>query len=103
VQSSGRPISNHLPAAGRPRHRNRRGRSARADLRGNLAFAQTGSAEYRRHFLTLPFPPETQARYRRLAEESLAEQRRIESEDTLPFEAFRQKYLSQDLLSGIRL
>jgi glutamate--cysteine ligase len=71
--------------------------------RSYLAFAQTGSAEYRRHFLTLPFPPETQARYRRLAEESLAEQRRIESEDTLPFEAFRQKYLSQDLLSGIRL
>jgi glutamate--cysteine ligase len=71
--------------------------------RSYLAFAQTRSAEYRRRFLALPFSPDMEARYRRMAGESLAEQRRIEGEDTLPFEAFRQKYLSQDLLSGIRL
>ena len=71
--------------------------------RSYLAFALTRSAEYHRHFLALPFSPDAEARYRRTAEESLAEQRRIESEDTLPFEAFRQKYLSQDLLSGLRI
>jgi hypothetical protein len=38
-----------------------------------------------------------------MAEDSLADQGKIESEDTLAFETFRQKYLSQDLLSGIRI
>jgi glutamate--cysteine ligase len=71
--------------------------------RSYLAFAQARSTDYRRHVLALPFPPDLQARYRRMAEESLAEQRKIESEDTLPFETFRQKYLAQDLLSGMRI
>jgi glutamate--cysteine ligase len=71
--------------------------------RSYLAFVKARSAEYRRRFLALPFSPDTQARYRRMAEDSLADQGKIESEDTLAFETFRQKYLSQDLLSGIRI
>ena len=35
--------------------------------------------------------------------ERLAERRDIEAADTIDFETFRQQYLSQDLLSSIRL
>jgi len=38
-----------------------------------------------------------------MAEESLATQRRVEDADTLPLEAYRQKYLAQDLLGGSHL
>ena len=37
-------------------------------------------------------------RFAHLAEESLAEQRRIEAGDKVDFETFRQQYLSPDLL-----
>jgi glutamate--cysteine ligase len=42
----------------------------------------------------LPFDRETAARFARLAEGSLVKQRQIEAADTLPFEAYRQQYLS---------
>ena len=38
------------------------------------------------------------ARYREVAEASRAEQREIEAADTEPFELFRQRYVSEDLL-----
>ena len=41
-----------------------------------------------------PFPADVQARFERLARESVQEQQRIDSADTRPFEAFRQQYLS---------
>lgn len=68
-----------------------------------LAFAHARSVAYREHFLGLAFPPKTEARYRRMAEDSLTEQRDIEAGDHVPFETFRQEYLSQDLLSGLRI
>ena len=52
------------------------------------------------HFID---PSETDARFARMAAESLAKQRQIETADSMPFEAFRRQYLAQDLLSGIRL
>lgn len=71
--------------------------------RSYLAFAHARSVRYREHFLGLPFSPEMQARYRRMADDSLTEQWDIEAADTVPFETFRQQYLSQDLLSGLRI
>jgi len=71
--------------------------------RSYLAFAQARSVQYRGYFLELPFPPEIQTRYLRMAQDSLAEQRDIEAADRIPFETFREQYLSQDLLSGLRI
>jgi hypothetical protein len=38
-----------------------------------------------------------------MAGESLAAQRQIEAGNTVPFEVYRQQYLSQDLLAGVPL
>ena len=43
---------------------------------------------------TLPFSADVAARFANLAGASLAKQRDIEAADTLPFETFRQNYLS---------
>jgi glutamate--cysteine ligase len=43
-------------------------------------------------------PPDGAAHFARLADESLAEQRRIEAADTVAFETFRQRYLSAEQL-----
>ena len=68
-----------------------------------LRFALAQSTQHRDALLASPLPAEMAASYARMAAESLAEQRRIEAADTMPFEAFRQQYLSQNLLGGIRL
>jgi glutamate--cysteine ligase len=47
---------------------------------------------------SLPLAAEVRQRFAGLAEESLAEQRRIEAGDRMDFETFRRQYLSPDLL-----
>ncbi|MBI4191076.1 MAG: glutamate--cysteine ligase, partial [Betaproteobacteria bacterium] len=64
-----------------------------------LQFVQGQSVRHRRTLLALPMAAEVNARYTRMAEESFAAQRQIELQDTLPFEMFRQQYLSPDMLS----
>jgi glutamate--cysteine ligase len=54
------------------------------------------------HLRNLPLPPEAQQRFGRLAEESLAEQGRIEAGDRIDFETFRGRYLSPELLKTDR-
>ena len=51
----------------------------------------------REALLTLPFDAGSEKRFRRMAEESLAEQRRIEAADQMPFETYRQRYLAGEL------
>ena len=68
-----------------------------------LDFVQAFSARYWSEVLKSPLSAEVEARYERIAEDSLAEQRETEASDTVPFETFRTEYLSQDLLSGLRL
>jgi len=68
-----------------------------------LHFALAQSVRHRGHLLELPLSAEVAARHARMAEESLAAQRQIEAGDAVPFEIYRQQYLSQDLLSGVRL
>ena len=48
--------------------------------------------------LALPWSQEQQARFEREAAQSVAEQVAIEAADTMPFEAFRQDYVSADRL-----
>ncbi len=59
-----------------------------------VRFVLAQSRRHRDAILALPYSAETAASFARLAEESIAEQRRIEAADTLPFEAYRQLYLA---------
>jgi len=65
-----------------------------------VAFALAQSMRHRRVLRDQPLPPEVEARYAAMAEESLAARRRIEAADNIPFETYRRQYLSKDLLSG---
>jgi glutamate--cysteine ligase len=71
--------------------------------RSYVAFALAQSAQHRRTLMELPLSAEVQARYARMAEDSLAAQGKIEAADCVPFETYRQDYLSRDLLSGALL
>jgi len=62
-------------------------------------FVLAQSKAHRETILKLPFLSDAASRFARMAEESLDAQRRIEAADTLPFEAFRQNYLSPDSLN----
>lgn len=66
-------------------------------------FARARSLQARRDLLALPFSAAQESRFRRMADESVAAQREIEASDRLPFETYRQQYLAQDLLAGMRL
>ena len=56
-------------------------------------FVLAQSVQHRAAILNLTLSADVAERFARLAEASLAEQRRIEAADTVPFETFRQQYL----------
>lgn len=72
----------------------------RAHGKSFAAFALAQSARHRDAIAALAFAPQAQARYAELARQSLADQRRIEASDDVPFETYRRRYLEQALLSG---
>jgi glutamate--cysteine ligase len=72
--------------------------AASADEASCLSFALARSLEHRRELTNLPLPGDVQERYEMMAIESNAAQRSIEAADSIPFETFRQQYLSQPLL-----
>jgi glutamate--cysteine ligase len=59
-----------------------------------VRFVLAQSVAHKNTLLELPFSAQIAARFARLADESVTEQRRIEAADTLPFEAYRQLYLA---------
>jgi glutamate--cysteine ligase len=61
-------------------------------------FVKACSERIKQDLTQRPFPAEMQTRFSRLARESVEEQQRIEGADTVPFEAFRQQYLSPQRL-----
>ena len=63
-------------------------------------FALARSVRHREALLARPFDEDSEKRFRRMAEESLAEQRRIEAADEMPFETYRQRYLAGELPLG---
>jgi glutamate--cysteine ligase len=71
-----------------------------AERHGNsyLRFALARSVEHRRMLDGDPLPGEVEAVFARLAKESIARQREIEASDKIPFETFRQQYLSPESL-----
>jgi glutamate--cysteine ligase len=56
-------------------------------------FVLTQSRRHRDTICALPLSGSVAERFAQLAEESRREQREIEAADTVPFEAFRQRYL----------
>jgi glutamate--cysteine ligase len=63
-----------------------------------VAFIRAQSARSRQTLLALPWSDAQLRRYAELAAASVAEQQRIEAADSLPFEQYRQAYLSPDRL-----
>lgn len=61
-------------------------------------FARAQSDLHRQALRALPFPSDAEARFARLASESIAEQRAIEAADSLPFEEYRKRYLAVERL-----
>ncbi|MBK7791562.1 MAG: glutamate--cysteine ligase [Betaproteobacteria bacterium] len=59
-----------------------------------VRFVLAQSLAHRSTIRELPFSEEAAERFARLADASVAEQRRIEATDAMPFEAFRQSYLA---------
>ncbi len=59
-----------------------------------VRFVRVQSLQTQQALLDLPWSPEQQARFEAMAQASLADQRAIEAADTMPFEAFRQNYVS---------
>jgi glutamate--cysteine ligase len=66
-------------------------------------FALARSLQYKKELLDLPLPADALTRFESMAAESLQEQRRIEAADTMPFETYRQRYLSPDRLRAQRV
>jgi glutamate--cysteine ligase len=64
-----------------------------------VRFVLAQSAAHRETILKLPLAPDAGARFARLAQESLAKQRAIETADTLQFDAYLERYLSPASLS----
>jgi glutamate--cysteine ligase len=65
------------------------------------SYSRFGLARSLEHAKTLrsePLPKEAEARFVRLAEESIRKQREIEAADKIPFETYRQRYLSHESL-----
>ena len=63
-----------------------------------VGFTRGQSVQTRHALLALPFSAEQQARFAALTQGSIDEQKRIEANDSLPFEQYRQQYLSVERL-----
>ena len=71
---------------------------AREHRNSFVRFALAESTRHRDYLKSLELPREVNERFTGLADWSLERQREIEAADTVPFEAWRQKYLSHDNL-----
>ena len=61
-------------------------------------FAMDQSTTHREHFLSHPLSDQRESEFRHMSEASLEDQKRIEGEDTLTFDEYIERFLSQDLL-----
>ena len=68
----------------------------------HIAFVRAQSQQTKSKLLALPFPASLQSKFEQLSAESLREQKAIEAADTLPFEVWRQQYVSPERLGMSR-
>ncbi|MEO8153625.1 MAG: glutamate--cysteine ligase [Rhizobacter sp.] len=61
-------------------------------------FTQAQSLQTQADLLSRPFPAEMALRFNEMAQASVDEQARVEASDTMPFEVYRQQYLSPQRL-----
>jgi glutamate--cysteine ligase len=59
-----------------------------------VGFIRAQAAKTRDSLLALPFPAEQQAHFERMTQASIEAQKRIEASDTMPFEIYREQYVS---------
>jgi glutamate--cysteine ligase len=62
------------------------------------SFTRAQSLQTKAKLLALPFSAAQQARFTALSEQSLRDQKAIEAADSMPFEAYRQQYVSPERL-----
>jgi glutamate--cysteine ligase len=65
-------------------------------------FTRAQSQQTRAKLLALPFPAGLQAKFEALSAQSVKDQQAIEAADTMPFEAYRQQYISPERLGLTR-
>ena len=70
----------------------------RAHGHSYVVFCKARSLQAQQAAMASPFPAEQHAHFAHLAQASFDEQRQIEASDTLPFEEYRQYYISADRL-----
>ena len=71
----------------------------RADFEDSFtAFARAQSLQTKAKLLALPFSGAQQSRFAAKSAQSLQDQREIEAGDSMPFEIYRQQYVSPDRL-----
>ena len=63
-----------------------------------IAFTRAQSQQTKAKLLALPFSAAQQASFEALSEQSLQDQQEIEAADTMPFEVYRQQYISPERL-----
>ncbi len=63
-----------------------------------VRFVLQQSRQHQAAIEALPLAAEVESRFARMAADSIEEQRQVEAADTLPFEIYRQKYLSPERL-----
>ena len=64
----------------------------------HIDFVRACAQASRRELLARPYPAALKQRFDRLAADSVAEQKHIEASDHVPFETFRQQYISRERL-----
>ena len=65
-----------------------------------VKFVRAQSENTKAYFQALPFSVEQQAHFKRLSQQSIADQKKIEVLDTLPFETYREQYVSAERLNA---
>jgi glutamate--cysteine ligase len=73
---------------------------ARNHGNSHVRFTLAESLSHRGTLLGIPLKPEVEERFSRLAEESIAKQKKIEASERVDFETYRQRYLDPELLQA---
>lgn len=63
-----------------------------------VKFVRAQSLQTQTSLLALPFSAAQKARYEQVTQDSMVEQKKIESADSMPFEQYRERYVSADRL-----
>ena len=64
-----------------------------------VKFARVQSEKTKAHFSDLPLSSNQQAHFEQLSQRSLTDQKKIEALDSMPFEMYREQYVSAERLN----